>query len=215
MEAIFVWADATFFFVLCLSATSVYFIICLFLAIFKAEYSLKKRGSFLFVLSAFCALLNARAVLCAESDLSCILLAAGLVFFVPLLSVRVKPRRERTSDDASRRLIRFIDDNLKRAAIPQEVKPENRDAKREFSPETDVITASPPLRRTGDIDFSHVKNVLSRMETVALSAADRRQMHELEYLLFRLEKGDGSDDVKQRLNEGLGNLLKIMAKHGV
>ena len=65
------------------------------------------------------------------------------------------------------------------------------------------------------LDFSHVKNVLSRLDYFSLSPADKRQVKELEATLVLAEQGDFSDVVKERVNDGLGSLLKIMSKYGV
>ena len=66
-----------------------------------------------------------------------------------------------------------------------------------------------------ELDFSHVKNVLQRLEPALLTYSDRRQIHELEIALAEAESGRYSAETKGKINEGLGNLLKIMARHGV
>ncbi len=66
-----------------------------------------------------------------------------------------------------------------------------------------------------DLDFSHVKNVLNRLDYFSLSPADRRQVKELEISLAQAEGGEYSSALKERINDGLGALLKIMSKHGV
>lgn len=227
VNAIFGWTDGEVFFALCLCIAFVGFILCLTFAVFAAGYSLKKRLWFLLLSAAVCALLKARAELCAEKDFSLLLAAAVFCFSVPLFCVRVKkspPASE--TDTASRNLVRFIDENMRRtdcsppvARAESGVSGYNAKAKyppeREFFSDKDVITAAPaPAEKSSELDFSHVKNVLSRMESFALSTADRQKIRELEFLIMRAERGE-EREVKRKLNEGLNNLLKIMAKHGV
>lgn len=66
-----------------------------------------------------------------------------------------------------------------------------------------------------DLDFSHVKNVMARLDYFSLSPADKRQVKELEITLREAECGEYSKAIKERLNDGLGILLKIMSKYGV
>ena len=63
--------------------------------------------------------------------------------------------------------------------------------------------------------MSHVKNILKRLDYFDLSQADRRQVRELETAIFQAERRFDDDDAKEKLNDGLGALLKIMAKYGV
>ena len=66
-----------------------------------------------------------------------------------------------------------------------------------------------------ELDFQHVKNVISRLDYYDLKDCDKRQVKELENALLLAERGDFNLDVKSRINEGLGALLKIMSKHGI
>ncbi len=198
-----------------ISAFSVFvaFVVCLALAIFKTGYGLKKRVWYVVVSAFFCAFLSARASFTGERDLSSLLLCFALILLLPLCVI---PEKRKTDDSAAedgarRGFIRFLDDKLKSAR-------ECSDNALRFHTE-EIRAASPPPQHerdgTQDIDFSHVKNVLSRLEPALLSQADRRQIHELEMALYDAERGGYSPDTRGKINEGLGNLLKIMAKHGV
>lgn len=61
-------------------------------------------------------------------------------------------------------------------------------------------------------DFTHVKNVIERLRAFPLSSGDRKQVKELEDTIILIENGTGDD---YGINDGLGALLKIMAKYGV
>ena len=66
-----------------------------------------------------------------------------------------------------------------------------------------------------ELDFQHVKNVISRLDYYELKDSDKRQVKELENALLSAERGAFDLDVKSRINEGLGALLKIMSKYGI
>ena len=65
------------------------------------------------------------------------------------------------------------------------------------------------------VDFEHVKNVIRRMDYFGLNANDKKQVRELEVALVEAERGDFSEPIKNRINDGLSALLKIMSKYGV
>ncbi len=71
-----------------------------------------------------------------------------------------------------------------------------------------------PKKEEYELDFTHVKNVLKRLDYFSLSNSDRRQVKDLEISLAQAEGGDYSSDLRERINDGLGALLKIMSKHG-
>lgn len=65
------------------------------------------------------------------------------------------------------------------------------------------------------LDFTHVKNVIERLNCFSLTPSDKRQVKELETALFKAESGEGGDMIKEQVNDGLSALLKIMSKYGV
>ncbi len=65
-----------------------------------------------------------------------------------------------------------------------------------------------------EIDCSHVKNVIARLDYFGLKESDRKQIHDLEASISEAERGGGSEELKDRINDGLSSLLKIMAKYG-
>ncbi len=213
LNTFFSAVSGTWFFLICALAVFSAFIICLFFSVFKTGYGLKKRVWYVAVAALFCAVLNARANFTGERNLSSVLPVFALILLLPLCFIPEKNSGKKSdAEDVDRRkFVRFLDDKLK--------------SEREFSDnsshfETEEIKAvNPPPERenvnTQDIDFSHVKNVLSRLEPALLSYADRRQIHDLEMALYDAERGNYSPDTRGKINEGLGNLLKIMAKHGI
>lgn len=208
------------FFALCAGAVFTGFIVCLFISIFKSGYGLKKRSWFFIFLVAFCALLKSRINITGERDFSPILLFSGLCLSVPLFFIRVKTKKqnlhtEQEENAARREFVRFLDEQIKSGAPPQTSDfTENKETSNTFRPE--ILKAEEQKEQIfEDLDFSHVKNVLQRLSPAMLSYADRRQIHELELALYEAENGGCSGEIKSKINEGLGNLLKIMARHGV
>lgn len=65
-----------------------------------------------------------------------------------------------------------------------------------------------------NLDFTHVRNVISRLDYYGLSQNDRRQVHELESYLLSAERGSDDPTIKEKINDGLSALLKIMSKYG-
>ena len=227
VSEIFSAVSAERFFALSAGAVSAGFTVCLTLSLAKDGYGLKKRAWFAIIVAAFCALLKTRANILGEKDFSPLLLFFGAVFALPLFFVRTKRKggggateqggRADLEDVSRRDFVRFLDERIRNA---------DGDAARTYSEQefpqkrekVDTLTANKTYK-AGNADygpdFSHVKNVLQRLEPAALTFADRRQIHDLELALYDAERGDCSDETKGKINEGLGNLLKIMAKHGV
>ena len=52
------------------------------------------------------------------------------------------------------------------------------------------------------------------MSLLSLSQGDRKTIKELELNVLGAENGDDRIETKRKINDGLGALLKIMAKYG-
>ena len=205
--AFFSAAGGVTFFAITAIATAVGFLVCLFLSVFKCGYGLKKRLWFLILVFIFCALLRARSIVTGERDFSPFLTFIGLIMFLPVYFIREKTSKNDDDTSSAREFVRVLDDKIKRAD-------ESEKARTNFKTEILKAERQTPIRNDTP-DFSHVKNVLQRLEPATLSYADRRQIHELELALYEAENGGYSEDTRIKINEGLGNLLKIMARHGV
>ena len=83
--------------------------------------------------------------------------------------------------------------------------------------EAPIILKTEPPKQTSlnvPIDYSHVKNVIERLNYFPLSVNDRRQVRDLEGFLIEAESGEENQLLKSKINDGLGALLKIMSKYG-
>jgi hypothetical protein len=78
-----------------------------------------------------------------------------------------------------------------------------------------VIEPLAPNDKNEETDFTHVKNVIERLSFYPLSPNDKKQIRELKENVFFAETDGVTDPLREKINEGLGNLLKIMSKHGV
>ena len=70
----------------------------------------------------------------------------------------------------------------------------------------------PIAQKNNEPNYSHVKNVLERLGFYNLNSQEKRQ---LEYLKHNLILAENGTDKQEKINEGLGVLLKIMAKYKV
>lgn len=129
-----------------------------------------------------------------------ITLSLGLVFFSVICAIPVK------ADEKSDKInfIRFLDEKINAS----------RGEKRLNSPPEKLSTIENPQERKPEIDFSHVKNVISRLNYFSLSTQDRNIVKELELSVLQAERGDYDAETKRKINDGLGALLKIMSKYG-
>lgn len=202
------------FFAFNAGAVIIGFSACLFLSVFKSGYGLKKRLWYLLVVLICVSLLKLRASVVGEKDISSLLLFFGVALFLPVYFIREKTPKTHVKNESAREYVRFLENKINRAAGEKEFSASAREKETDLNPE--VIKAEKQQQNSVDKpDFSHVKNVLQRLEPALLSYADRRQIHELELSIYEAEHGEYSEETRRKINEGLGNLLKIMARHGV
>ena len=66
-----------------------------------------------------------------------------------------------------------------------------------------------------EIDFSHIKGILAKLEYYPLKEQDKKSAKELENAILEAQENGLDRKLKQTINDGLGALLKIMAKYAV
>ena len=82
----------------------------------------------------------------------------------------------------------------------------------------DKIAVKPPLEEKEikeELNFTHVKNVLERLNYFNLSPADRKTVIDLKSELYKVENIGHTRESKVKINDGLSSLLKIMSKYSV
>ena len=231
LNAIFSWLTEEGLFAVCFCALTVAFLVNLILSLTLSGYGKKKRLWYYFSLP-FVLLLQLTLTLGASGNFSLVVLnsAASLVYlFASLLLKDKKTATEdnrfsfaRTLNERVKEDVPEVLDGEKMLNNYQSCKKVLRDEQvvdeRELEPlrpsQVEELIKGKTAADYG-LDFSHVKNVLSRLDYFSLSPADKRQVKELEATLVLAEQGDFSDVVKERVNDGLGSLLKIMSKYGV
>ena len=141
-----------------------------------------------------------------------ILIFALFLSLIPENFAWIKPREKR--------LIKDIDKQIKEQ-MPYIEKDKKIEFYKTVDSKEDLLfnreKEQTSLRQTGceGLDFTHVKNILSRVEGYNLSTLDQRQVGELKSAVYRAENYGADKELKTKINDGLGALLKIMSKYGV
>lgn len=205
----------------------------LLITFFSVEYKKRNRVWFCLLCGGVVVLQSGLAILSGEENVYAVLLT-GISFFycIPVFFVSSKKRKLKKEQQE---LIKFLDSQIK--TVPNHVNKQNvgetfdnktfpisKEGKSEttevcFTGEN-VQTLKPPsaAKRNEHCDlpdFSHVKNIISRLNDYALSPFDKKQVHELEINLAIAEKSGECKQMKEKINDGLSALLKIMSKYGV
>ena len=128
-------------------------------------------------------------------------LSLGFVLFSIVCAIPVK------TDDEKRdkiNFIKFLDEKINAEQCK----------KRLNAPPEKLVAVQKPKESKPEIDFSHVKSVIARLNCFSLSSQDRSAVKELELNVMQAERGDYDLETKRKINDGLGALLKIMSKYG-
>ena len=189
------------------------FIPAIILSVVKVNYNRKKRLWYLAfstcVLVAF-----AGFNLLAKESVGVFAIAVAICGLLNAI-VFCLPTKRGEKEDAPRELIRLIDREIQgeredeKEELPFKITKHEKVNERELEREIEQGAGK------YELDFSHVKSVISRMEFFPLTASDKRQVKELENAVYCAEHGEFTKENKERINEGLGALLKIMSKYGI
>lgn len=178
------------------AAIAISFVIALILSLAKENFGLKKRFFYVAVLGgvffAETAIFFRDEAFVRCADLS---FAVGLILTVPLILLPVKKPRVKEEKE----LIEFIDGEIKKKTPD------------EFS-ESPIKSFAPAC---GSVNFSHVRGIIGRTGFYPLTEPEKRSVRELTSLIGEAERGEVFSDTESRINDGLGELLRIMAKYGV
>lgn len=224
MAAVFGERASGIVFIVALSAVFASFITEIVSAIVLPRYGVKKRVRFF---SFSIAAVAAQLISCAYTKNYVYALAVTGFASVLSAAVLTVPEKKTEITERERSLVKFIDGKIKDAY--------NNDGGRS-SPKTRLSETAIKvgfsndgeidcLKKYGDMpngkikppdpDFSHIRSVMSRLEYYALSSADKKTVAELGGYINEAERGDADESVKEKINDGLGALLKIMSKYGV
>lgn len=183
------------------------FLTFILLSIFCPNFDLKKRiahyGVIIAIYIASHSMLNAYVEYVGYDEF---LLSLNLILSLPLVFIRVKCKNKKADEE----LNEIIDDEIQKEDVYSP--PQPKFVQRVLAKKTQLNAKTPPLN---DLNYSHVKSILERLSYYPLSQSDKNKMEQLNTFLCDVENGDDSQLKKSKINEGLGELLKIMSRYGV
>ena len=204
-------------FAVCLSFNAIAFILAFSLACCKVGYGTKKRIWYAFFCLFVCLFEYGLSFFISGGvGYSVINLAFSILFSMPVYLIR-----ERKKDESAKTFARYIDGVVKEQNenlfLENKVK---NDEQSEFIEQLDdeplnCVKNDKSKKVKTDIDFSHVKNVMKRLDFYELSPNEKKVVKELENAIFTAENQGADSALKRKINDGLGALLKIMSKYGI
>ncbi len=203
---------------LLLTATFVAVIIMCFC---RCEFGLKRRAPFLGVVGVILPF-TVTLILLGGIDVSFLFVILTLSFLYAFILLLI-PTKERVVTEEQKNLIKYLDEKLKERVNEDISTTDEKDnvVRLRAVDSVEIEKDNLPKNNGGgasgacsDINFSHVRNVIARLNYFGLSQSDRRMVQDLESWLLQAERGDKDREVKEKINDGLSNLLKIMSKYG-
>ena len=211
----------------CLLAVTVCFIVNLILILLPIGYNRVKRWWFALFSLSLCLFQTSHA-LANQLPMHYVLFTISCSFFYAIPLFCISDRRRQLKKE-EKELAEFLDKQIKEGfatsvglkqcqALNEE---DNLQTKNHSSlgatKNVENIKPCVNTHKKGDdaIDYTHVKNVIERLEYFPLTPFDKRQVKELELNVRLAESGENLPDLKNKVNDGLGALLKIMSKYGV
>ena len=208
---------------------SIMFILVFILSLSVRNYSFSKRRWFILSSIAVCVLQYAFMINQTDKIFLLFLISLILFYCAIIFSIRVRKK----VDKGQKELINYIDSQVRKAnSINFEDVPHKRavhDTESCLMCEKGLLESSVKSHlsklgaekceqaktdKTADLDFSHVKSVIAKLSYFNLSQNDRKQIKDLENIILLAESNEYYPDLNSKINDGLGMLLKIMAKYG-
>ncbi len=188
-------------------------IICIVLSLVKSEYGVKNR---LWVLPIMVGVWSVQLwiELCSQEKVRYLFLTIGISLWI-LALILFLPQKNKVITEQHRNLARIISDKVKEER-------ENNVAFKNQVFSSPIIKAEQrenlydqKTQRKNEIDFSHVKSVLNKLEYYPLKEQDKKQAKDLENAIITAEQNQITPELKEKINDGLGALLKIMSKYAI
>ena len=131
----------------------------------------------------------------------------SIILFLPKRTIKItQPQRD---------LARLISNSVKRQEEQNVINELPKESEVFCSPIIKAESQKIPVNNKKEIDFSHVKSVLNKLEYYPLKEQDKKQAEQLEKAIFTAEQNGMTPVLKEDINDGLGALLKIMSKYAV
>ena len=196
-------------FLFCFIAVFVLTVICTIISLSKKNYSIKNR---LWIIFSFIGLLLIDFWIehFIIGKIKYLILLVGLEFLSLAICLFVR-KKQTIFTDEKKSLASF----LSKCARGESSAQLKQDCVGEIRSE--IITATPKkeVNVKDDIDFSHVKSVLKKLDYYPLKEQDKKSAKDLENAIIEAEENGLDQRLKQNINDGLGILLKIMSKYAI
>ncbi len=227
LQNVFYGLSYTVIFWATLSAIIINFIVCLTIALLRREFIKKIRAFYLLITIAVTCFSTALSLLKTDGVTALINMVAPVTgvglsvsLFLPFTSINGAIK----VSDKHKNLISKLDavikseDTLKTDQpefIPERIRKFSAEEKKENNGIRNSLNKEPAPSIAPEVDFSHVRNVMERLDYYGLSQTDRNVIKELKLALNMAESSGLDDNLKSKINDGLGQLLKIMSKYNV
>ena len=212
--------------IICSSLVAFLTILCAIISLAKRDYSVLKRLWVVFDFVAIC-IFELWLEMQIDKQSSYLFLTVGVCFFGLSICLFLPVKKFKITKK-TRSLAQFLD----RCAHSETLKPSAADEKTYLDESEKEVKPSKILsssiikanqrdmnnkfnQKNDEIDFSHVKSILARLEYYPLKEQDKKSAKLLEKAILEAEENGLDKALKQTINEGLGALLKIMAKYAV
>ncbi len=203
-------------------------ILCSIIALYKRQYTVLKRLWIIFDFVAIC-IVQFWLELQIDKQITYLPLTIVSCFFSLSICLFL-PVKEYKISQEKRSLAQFLDRCAHNQNYQQNYK-ENPlniiEKERTISPskvfsspiisanQNDKLNQKSLDQNNQEIDFSHIKGILTKLEYYPLKEQDKKSAKDLEKAILEAEENGMDKALKQTINDGLGALLKIMAKYAV
>jgi hypothetical protein len=199
-------------FLFCIIAIFILTIFCVVIALCKTNYSVKDRLWALFINTSIL-LFDFWFEQFVKGEIKYFILVVAIECISLSLCLFVN-KKEHFISDEKKSLANFFS----KCALNQNI---NQNYNQNYNHEQDgviseVIKLEQKEDRKGEeIDFSHVKSVLRKLDYYPLKEQDKRSAKQLENAINQAQENGLDESLKQTINDGLGQLLKLMSKYAV
>ena len=216
------------FAIICNGLVAFLTMICIIICLIKKRYTILKRLWIVFDFVGIC-IIEFWFEMKTDGHISYLILTVGSCFLGLSICMFLPTRQVKISDE-KRSLAQFLDRCANSQNSQQCYKKSslNYDDGGGYKPSK--VFSSPIIsannvefkgqdkninKKDEEIDFSHIKGILSRLEYYPLKEQDKKSASDLEKAILQAEENGLDKALKQNINEGLGALIKIMAKYSV
>ena len=208
-------------FILLVAITLLNFICFLALSLFRSGFNYRKRIIFIpIMISDFLFICSLSIFSGMNWGLPVCFLALGVFLSTILFCIRVKSvdkRNKKKQKDSAKNFARMLDQSVSQNT-PQDLSLDEEDLEH-INVEKNLNDGRKEKiidrRKVSEIDFSHVKNVMEKMNYYPLTPSEKKIITDLETSISIAENEGADTSLKSRINDGLGALLKIMSKYGI